>query len=471
MNLETYFERVYCVNLRRRPDRRERMLKQLDQMDWPFKEIEWVPAVDGQLCRPPQWFRGGRGAWGCYRTHVNLMERCLNDGVNSVLLLEDDADFMAGFPDKVREFLEAVPNDWEMLYLGGQHLKVSNVPTPVEGTNDKVFQPFNVNRTHAWALRGRGLLETYQHCCRKDWTTAHHIDHHCGRIHQRRDRPIYVPPKWLVGQAEGKSNINGREVEDRVWNHAADVAKHDPNTQPFIAVVGLHSSGSSALAGVLYHLGVHMGNNLVGYYGSDPTKRCGFEAVGLRDLCERAIPFPLLKPAVNRSKMYHTLRDWINAKRREASQRGTVAGGKYPMLCRFHNQLINICGSNLRVVVADRPLHESVDSLVRRCKNQQWTPEQLADHQMWLEGGKQQLMEMAQHVTIVNYHDLIDQPGRTIGRLIESLQLEPSDQQRKAAIKYVDPTQRHFGGKDAEPDSSSENVLSPLDGLAVMPDA
>src|ERR1700694_5559510 len=75
---------------------------------------------------------------------------------------------------------------------------------------------------------------------------------------------------------------------------------------PFVAVIGLHRSGSSCLAGVLHNLGVHMGDELIGY---EPTG--GFEATGLAAVCEAAYPFPNTEPALPHDEVVARLRQHV----------------------------------------------------------------------------------------------------------------------------------------------------------------
>lgn len=444
MKINNYFERVYCVNLRRRQDRLKIMQQNVEDVEWPFNPIQYVPAVDGQLVRPPEWWNSGWGAWGCFRTHVRLIEDCLNDGVESVLLLEDDATFPSDFVEQVTQFLQRVPNDWGMLYLGGQHLRVNTQePTVVPHTDNMVYRPFNVNRTHAWALRGKMMLKTYKHLHRKDWHRGNHVDHHLGRLHQRREDPIYCPQEWLVGQNEGKSNISGKTAPIRFWRPAEDIAEHSPDNVPFVAVVGTHSSGTSCTAGLLHHLGVHMGNELVGFYGRNPDKNCGFEASGLVDLCEKAVPFPATKYNKGRRWIWRHLRDWIQTRRREASQQGTIAGGKYPMLCRMGDQLKTICGDQLRVVAVDRPLQKSIKSIQRRCpdKNQ----DQLDRHMHWLNRGKTDLVESLpkEQVLKLKFKLVVKEPDIAVRKIIKFLGLTPTEDQIQTAVNSVKPDLVH----------------------------
>lgn len=441
--LENFFERVYCVNLKRRPDRLARVRANMEEVRWPFARPQFINAIDGKNVPHPSWWGAGGGGWGCFRSHLRLIEECLNEGVESVLLLEDDALFPLDFTDRVTEFLAAVPDDWGMLYLGGQHLRVNARPPRVVVPG--VYQPYNVNRTHAFALRGDTMRAVYKHLTQADWNKGDHIDHHLGRFHQQRNHPIYCPGKWLVGQAEGKSNISGKTPDDRMWAGAADYARAAPRDDVFIAVVGLHSSGSSCTAGVLHHLGVHMGNKLTGYYGNNPEKNCGFEASGLVSVCQRAARFPNPRITQEAGHLRQALSTWIANRRGEAGDRGTVAGGKYPTLCAMGDHLMDICGDKLRVVHIDRPLEESITSLKKR-QDLGWArPNKLEAVQRWLHEEKTRFLGAvpAEHQITVNYHDLIGAPRREVERLLDFIPIEPSERQVDRAVDYIDPKRRH----------------------------
>ena len=140
------FERVYVINMTRRPERLKAFYQRLPD-PFPFRRPERYKALDGGLVTPPDWW-GGAGAWGCYRTQVRIMEDCLNDEVYSVLIFEDDAVCVDGFAEKVQQFMNHLPSDWEMIYFGGQHLREGDgLPVKV---NEWVYAPFNVNRCHCY---------------------------------------------------------------------------------------------------------------------------------------------------------------------------------------------------------------------------------------------------------------------------------------------------------------------------------
>jgi GR25 family glycosyltransferase involved in LPS biosynthesis len=443
MHLLDYFDQVSVVNLDRRSDRWTAFQAGLPK-DWPFGKPQRFAAVDGQLVKPPTWWLEGAAAWGCYRSHARILENCLLAGIESVLVLEDDAVFSDDFTTQVSVFLEQVPEDWEMLYLGGQHLDAVTIPP--RQINRWVYQPYNVNRTHAFAVRGKVFMQRlYRHLHEwDDWEPGHHLDHHLGRLHQERTHRIYAPKHWLVGQAAGNSDIAGRDSKQRFWPAAEQLPRQDLENTPFVAVLGLHSSGSSCMAGILYHLGIHLGNKLGGFYGSDPNRSCGFEAIGLVQLCEDAIPFPSLKVRRSQEEIVRRLRRWINDRRYEALRKGTLAGGKYPQLCRLGDELRAVVGSQLRVVHIQRPVEESIASLAHRCPKRD--PHRLAAHQRWLWDGKNELLaEIDPACKLeVDYSELLAQPRFIISQVIEFLGIEPSAGQIERAIAYVDPGRRHI---------------------------
>ena len=217
-------ERCFLVNLDRREDRLKEWLQQLPD-PWPLPEPERFAAIDGRRCAtPPQW-RAGNGAWGCYRSHCLILEKCLIEGIDSYVVFEDDAGFVKDFADRFEQYANELPADWGLAYLGGQHLFAGKHPP--QRVSEHVYRPYNVNRTHAFMVRGRENMKAlYRHLHWNDWQQRHHIDHHLGRFIQRRYESlvqgknvqresiaVYTPDRWMVGQLPTKSNICGRK-----WN-------------------------------------------------------------------------------------------------------------------------------------------------------------------------------------------------------------------------------------------------------------
>ncbi len=76
----------------------------------------------------------------------------------------------------------------------------------------------------------------------------------------------------------------------------------------------------------------------------------GGEAIGLANLCEKAMRFPAIDPKIPDGQLAKQLKAWIVTRKAEAIRDRTVAGGKYPHLCRFANHLYEALGSSLRII-------------------------------------------------------------------------------------------------------------------------
>jgi hypothetical protein len=112
----------------------------------------------------------------------------------SLLVFEDDATFCPNFTAELESFLGAVPNDWDMIYLGGQHVVP---PERKEGC----WIGRGIKKSHAYAVRGGPLR------CLPAWLRIqkNHMDVELSLLHPRFR--VYCPPLWLCGQTAGRSDI------------------------------------------------------------------------------------------------------------------------------------------------------------------------------------------------------------------------------------------------------------------------
>jgi hypothetical protein len=206
-NLLSFFDRVVVLNLQDRSDRWNRFLRSLPS-DWPFRAPLRFPAVRGDVNSTPSWWNESPGAWGCYQSHAQVIRDAIRDNLDSILILEDDAIFREDFAVNLRQFLRELPIDWSMIYLGGEHIQwESGLP---ERISENVYRPYNVNRTHGYAIRGQEMMKAIAHHLEpaEIEKSTHHIDHHLGEFQKAtKSRGIYVPKKWLIGQSGGASDV------------------------------------------------------------------------------------------------------------------------------------------------------------------------------------------------------------------------------------------------------------------------
>lgn len=172
-----------------------------------------VPAIRGDRVGCPPTFTQPPGAWGCWRSHCRLWEDVFNLSLPAISVFEEDCLFRDW--DKLPEFLAAVPDDWDMIYLGGQHLApriVTATPGVCRGTN--------INRTHAYIVRANDRTRAaYWRLC--DMTPAagkrQHVDYVLGEMHRSGTLTAYCPSRWFCGQAAGTSGTNGATYTSERW--------------------------------------------------------------------------------------------------------------------------------------------------------------------------------------------------------------------------------------------------------------
>ena len=120
MNLKNYFDKIYCINLDRRVDRWDESKEEFKK--WNMESlVERYSAIDGKLLpvNPDNNFLDA-GNMGLITTHINLLTESIKEGYESILLLEDDIYFTPEILN-YEEYMDMVPDDWDMIYFGGNH--------------------------------------------------------------------------------------------------------------------------------------------------------------------------------------------------------------------------------------------------------------------------------------------------------------------------------------------------------------
>ena len=224
--LTEWFDEVYVIHCGYRQDRLE-VLKEnlLSTGVVELPKVTLYPAVIGKYTKSPDYWKLSAGSWGCLQSHRRVIEDVLHihlrrEAPQSVLVLEDDGHFLPGALERINTFMEAIPDDWGQLYLGGQHM---GPVTPTD--NPEVIIPSSVNRAHAYALHKSIFKDFYAqlHDVEKikenpTWLNDHLIED----AHRANKWPVYCPPDWVCGQGAGYSDVSGHVDPDRVWEEIPD---------------------------------------------------------------------------------------------------------------------------------------------------------------------------------------------------------------------------------------------------------
>ncbi|KAG9483365.1 procollagen galactosyltransferase 2 [Eleutherodactylus coqui] len=135
------FDEVYMINLKRRMDRRVRMLRSLYELKIQVKIFD---AVDGKALNASQIktlnidvlpgyydpYSGRtltRGEIGCFLSHYYVWNEVVDKGFEKALVIEDDVRFEYQFKSKLVKLMtdiEAAAVDWDLIYIGRKRMQV-----------------------------------------------------------------------------------------------------------------------------------------------------------------------------------------------------------------------------------------------------------------------------------------------------------------------------------------------------------
>jgi len=139
------FSLTICINLDRRPERWQRVQHAFAAHG--IESVQRFSATDGnQIALPNNWSHSP-GAFGCLESHVRAVREARDAGAASLLIFEDDAVFDPQFKEKFATFIEELPDDWDMLFLGALH---KDEPVRV---SEHIARITKANSTFAYAIR------------------------------------------------------------------------------------------------------------------------------------------------------------------------------------------------------------------------------------------------------------------------------------------------------------------------------
>lgn len=143
--IDAAFPYKVCINLGRRPERWRRMQRKFARQG--IHAVERFPALDGEtLDIPPHWTHT-RGAYGCLRSHLEVVGHARRLGAPAVLIFEDDVIFAPRLRERFASYVEQLPGAWDMLFFGALHKD-----EPVE-VSENIVRLTRSNSTYAYALR------------------------------------------------------------------------------------------------------------------------------------------------------------------------------------------------------------------------------------------------------------------------------------------------------------------------------
>ncbi|XP_043940389.1 procollagen galactosyltransferase 1 isoform X2 [Protopterus annectens] len=137
------FDEVFMINLKRRTDRRERMLQTFYQQEIACKIVD---AVDGRALNSSQIEAMGidmlpgyedpyhgrpvtRGELGCFLSHYIIWKEIVDRGLKKSVVFEDDLRFEIFFKRRLMSLIHEVEEeqlDWDLIYIGRKRMQLEH---------------------------------------------------------------------------------------------------------------------------------------------------------------------------------------------------------------------------------------------------------------------------------------------------------------------------------------------------------
>jgi len=129
MSLNSFFDKIYCINLDRRSDRLENFKRQSKKID--LKSVERISAIDGNNLNPLNYNTPlSMPELGLVLTTIDIFKNSINQNFEKILILEDDCIFEDSI-HQIDDYLNHLPHDWDMIYFGGNHNQHGGFPEPI----------------------------------------------------------------------------------------------------------------------------------------------------------------------------------------------------------------------------------------------------------------------------------------------------------------------------------------------------
>lgn len=119
--LNKFFDKIYCINLLERPDRKQLVQERFDKLGI---EVEFLNAVKFGFANniiQSNLFnflnKNQPNEFGCTLSHYQCIKKAYLQGYNNVLIFEDDVKFYKNFNNIIEQKLNNVPDNWDLLYL------------------------------------------------------------------------------------------------------------------------------------------------------------------------------------------------------------------------------------------------------------------------------------------------------------------------------------------------------------------
>jgi hypothetical protein len=152
MKITDFFDKTFCINLDRRFDRWEECL--IEFKKYGIEDVVRWSAIDGNnINKLGSCEKSSQTA--LILTNIDIIEDSIKNNLKNVLIMEDDIKFNDEVYN-ISEYFKYLPEDWDMVYFGGNHNSHMGVNPPLI-INEKVCKLHYTFTTHCVGINGKSF--------------------------------------------------------------------------------------------------------------------------------------------------------------------------------------------------------------------------------------------------------------------------------------------------------------------------
>jgi GR25 family glycosyltransferase involved in LPS biosynthesis len=201
MKLFDRFDKTFLINLKKREDRLNEFITQVNHYN--LGNFEIFEAVDGSLIEN-NYNNLNNGEVGIIHSTINILEKSIENDYETILIIEDDCSFNDNIYN-IDEYIKLLPDDWDFVYFGGNHNTHFGV-TDFTRINEKVIRVFNTYSAHCVLIHKKMfkvLIEELSKFKRQSDVVYQTLQHKYN---------FYSFSPLIATQTPGFSNIQNKDV-------------------------------------------------------------------------------------------------------------------------------------------------------------------------------------------------------------------------------------------------------------------
>jgi GR25 family glycosyltransferase involved in LPS biosynthesis len=161
-----FFDYIYCIHLPHEVERKKYIQEQFTKVGITDR-VKFIHAEP-----PPKNFtmnnmrRAPRGEFGVNLSQIKAVVHAIHDQAKTPLFFEDDIEFHPNTFNVLTEVFTELPNDWNVLYMGG-HPRGKKKGKPPKIHSKNLIQVQMHSFADAYSIRGTTLVEFFDEWCNR----------------------------------------------------------------------------------------------------------------------------------------------------------------------------------------------------------------------------------------------------------------------------------------------------------------